>query len=352
MAEVQTESSTIASVRQALSADWPRMLRRSSFWLALTVFVVMAAGGLILWLRLDSLYRTRVEDSLLEQTERVATQPALLRAWSQEGDALNEALRQTASVMGTRLTAFDRDGRVLADSHGVTFPRPDGLEGEVRAALTGLTGRDRRPDVGGQPMFYVAVPVLRNGLVMGALRAAFPLQAAEAAIRQARTLLAAIWLAVALLVGAILLIQAERSGRSLRKLTRMIERITRGDLNARVLILRRDEIGNLGTALNEMADKLQRQSKKRSREKDRLNTVMHIMTDGVMILDSAGDVRLINPAAARLLRTTRSAALRRSFVQVTRATIAWRKCGCAVARPAPSSPARLRCPTTSSRMSS
>src|SRR5690606_7985655 len=65
-------------------------------------------------------------------------------------------------------------------------------------------------------------------------------------------------------------------------------------------------------------DKLQRQMKKRAREKDRLNTVLHVMTDGVLILNRSGQVKLINPAAARLLNTQRERAMNRTFVQVAR----------------------------------
>ncbi len=45
---------------------------------------------------------------------------------------------------------------------------------------------------------------------------------------------------------------------------------------------------------------------------------MHVMTDGVIILNRDGAVRLLNPAAARLLHTTEEKSMRRSFVQTAR----------------------------------
>jgi two-component system phosphate regulon sensor histidine kinase PhoR len=96
-----------------------------------------------------------------------------------------------------------------------------------------------------------------------------------------------------------------------------------------MLSLRHAELGALAHAFNRMADKMQRQMKKRAREKDRLNTVMHVMTDGVIILNRMGSVKLINPAAARMLNTTDAKAMHRSFVQAVRdhrIAEVWKRC--------------------------
>jgi two-component system phosphate regulon sensor histidine kinase PhoR len=109
----------------------------------------------------------------------------------------------------------------------------------------------------------------------------------------------------------------------------VVESITAGDLDARVLSLRHAELGTLAQAFNRMADKMQSQMKKRAREKDRLNTVMHVMTDGVMILNRSGVVKLINPAAERILNTTTDKAMHRSFVQAVRdhrIAEVWKRC--------------------------
>jgi two-component system phosphate regulon sensor histidine kinase PhoR len=279
----------------------------------------MAITTVLLWVRLGLFYRDRIDVHYVGQVERIAGLEALVGAWSQAGGELNETLRQLAVVTDAQLTAFDSQGAVLADSLGGNAPAEgEGMPDEVRAALAGNIETRRRDTVGGEPMVFVAAPVAVDGETAGAVRLAISNRELEATLAQARNRLLVICTAASILVILILSVQAGRTSRSLRRLAEMVERITGGDLNARVIMLRRDELGRLGTALNEMADKLQRQMKKRAREKDRLNTVMHVMTDGVMILDQMGDVRLVNPAAARLLRTSSARALRRSFVQVTR----------------------------------
>jgi two-component system phosphate regulon sensor histidine kinase PhoR len=136
-----------------------------------------------------------------------------------------------------------------------------------------------------------------------------------AGLRQA--ILAATFLATLLAVLLAVLI-AERTARPVRRLTRLAERLAEGDLSARLFPTSADEIGQLTRAFNHMADQLREKVTALAEERSRLAAVLERMADGVLITDGAGRVQLINPAAARLLDTTREAALNRSFAQVVR----------------------------------
>jgi len=103
-----------------------------------------------------------------------------------------------------------------------------------------------------------------------------------------------------------------------RQITATVERVAAGELNARVPARGPGEIGALGRAVNSMAGRLERQSRKRNRERDRLNTVLHVMTDGVIILNKHGYASILNPASARILRVTAEDSLNKSFVQVVK----------------------------------
>ena len=132
---------------------------------------------------------------------------------------------------------------------------------------------------------------------------------------------AAIWLPLlvsTLLITALLAYQAEQAAATIRRLTSVAERITAGDLNARILSMSSGEVGQLARAFNRMADRLQDQISKRKRQKDRLDTILNVMSDGVLMVNRLGNVRLVNPAAAAILQTTRERMLERSYVQVVR----------------------------------
>lgn len=125
---------------------------------------------------------------------------------------------------------------------------------------------------------------------------------------------------LAMVVAATLLLIAalDLSAWRVRQITATVERIARGDLEARVPAHGHGDIGALSYAVNRMAERLERQSRKRNRERDRLNTVLHVMTDGVIMLNKHGYVSIINPAAARILHVKVEETLHKSFVQVVK----------------------------------
>lgn len=125
--------------------------------------------------------------------------------------------------------------------------------------------------------------------------------------------LAAVVAATLLLVGAL-----DVSSWRVRQITAVIEQIAGGDFDARVPARGPGDIGALSHAVNRMAERLQRQSRKRNRERDRLHTVLHVMDDGVIILNKHGYVSIFNPAAARILNVAAADALNKTFVQVVR----------------------------------
>jgi two-component system, OmpR family, phosphate regulon sensor histidine kinase PhoR len=111
---------------------------------------------------------------------------------------------------------------------------------------------------------------------------------------------------------------AERTAGPLRQLTGIAGRITGGDLNARMLPLRRDEVGSFILAFNDMVEALEERIEALEENQRQLSTVLAYMADGVLILDEQGRVELINPAAARLLRTTQAQALNHAYAEVVR----------------------------------
>ena len=119
--------------------------------------------------------------------------------------------------------------------------------------------------------------------------------------------------ATLLLVGAL-----DVSSWRVRQITTAIEQIADGDFDARVSAHGPGDIGALSYAVNRMVERLKRQSRKRNRERDRLHTVLHVMDDGVIILNKHGYVSIFNPSAARILNVAEADALHKSFVQVVR----------------------------------
>ncbi|MFN8465067.1 MAG: ATP-binding protein [Caldilineaceae bacterium] len=132
------------------------------------------------------------------------------------------------------------------------------------------------------------------------------------------TALVAGWLIAAAALTALFMTTLQLSARQVRRVTGVVNRLARGDYDARAALLAGGELNELSRAVNRLAERNERQAARRHRERARFDTVLHSMSDGVLMLDRRGTVALINPAAERLLRASAADALQESFVQVVR----------------------------------
>ena len=83
-------------------------------------------------------------------------------------------------------------------------------------------------------------------------------------------------------------------------MTEGIGRIDAGDLDHRIRAESSGDTGELVTAFNRMATSLTSMMGDLSGERNKLSAVMETMSDGVIVVDSSGDVELLNGAAATL----------------------------------------------------
>ena len=178
-------------------------------------------------------------------------------------------------------------------------------------------------------MLYTAVPVVDGGQTIGIARVALPLSRIDAQVASLRRPLVAASLAAAALVFLLALLVAGRTARPVERLTEVADAIAGGDFSTRITPTTQDEVGQLTRAFNKMANELDDKVSRLTEERSRLAAILENMADGVIITDTSGAVRLINSAATRLLTTSPSNALGRSFAQVVRhyqIIDLWQKC--------------------------
>src|SRR5262249_9462220 len=170
-------------------------------------------------------------------------------------ETMQRLVERYAAALGTRVTLIAPDGSVLGDSER----DPETLENhgqrpEIQAALGGGIGSDvRRSQTLGVDMLYVAVPLEGPSHPRGAVRLAVPLTEvakASAAIRWTLEVGAGLAIAVVLGVGVFL---SRRVTRPVARMQAIAQRMAAGDFEQRVPASGRDEIAELGHALNRMA---------------------------------------------------------------------------------------------------
>lgn len=292
--------------------------RIAASYVALIAAVLIALGAyLVIALRAQHL--SRLEAQLQRQALLVADQTHDLLA-ARDTAALDALARRLGHTMGVRVTLIAADGTVLGDSdHDPAAMDNHAARPEVAAALRTGAGQSRRHSATlDQELLYVAVPIEQGGAVIGVARVALPVLEVEAALNQVVAAVGVALAVAAVLAIAMAIIIARVMARRIALLTQAAQRLAGGELEQRIPAGGRDEIGLLARAFNDMAAALRTHIRAIEAERERLAAIMSHMADGLVIADSEGLVRLINPAAARLLRTTPARAKGRSLVAVVR----------------------------------
>ncbi len=220
----------------------------------------------------------------------------------------------------TRMTVIDADGRVLADSR----ENPSAMDNqrtrpEIVGALTKGVGVARlySSSFGGTAM-YVAVPVTRDGEVVGYVRAAQPLLALEkrqGAVRGMVLLGTSLAVVLALLIGFVL---ARSYTKPLVGMTAAARAVAAGDYDRPVRVDRKDEIGALAGALNAMTAQLKSQIDTITADRNVTFAILASMVEGVVAVDRDDVVVHVNSAAEAILGVDAAGALGRRIWEVTR----------------------------------
>jgi two-component system, OmpR family, phosphate regulon sensor histidine kinase PhoR len=96
--------------------------------------------------------------------------------------------------------------------------------------------------------------------------------------------------------------------RPLRRMRRIAATMSDGDLTARIRARRRDELGELGSALDTLAEQLQHRIAQLEVEREEMGALIDAMAEGVIALGPDGTVRRTNPAARAMFDLPQAAA--------------------------------------------
>jgi two-component system phosphate regulon sensor histidine kinase PhoR len=234
---------------------------------------------------------------ILDQMEwRTGAPDTLYGYYTQKAEKLKK-------ITDSRVTFIRGDGVVLGDSDHDPKTMDNHLKREevIKAKESGVGRAVRRSDTVKENLLYVAKLVDPANPNSDIIRLALSLKTVDKSIQR-------IWLT--LLIGLLILFVAAAlisyrvaSGltRPLEQITRVSKRIKNLDYQARVTVKRSDEIGELGQAINAMADSLQVQMARIHQNESQLASVLDNMINGIIMIDQTGRIGLINRYAEELL---------------------------------------------------
>lgn len=122
---------------------------------------------------------------------------------------------------------------------------------------------------------------------------------------------------IAMLVSSVVALFVSRTiTRPIGEMKQQALRVAQGDYSGKVKVYGQDELGQFGETFNELSDRVQESQEIMEAERNRLDSVLAHMSDGVIGTDRRGNITLINEAALLLLGTTNEEALGKSILEV------------------------------------
>ena len=147
----------------------------------------------------------------------------------------------------------------------------------------------------------VAVPITFFGEVVGAVFMSQPMTEVMSGMQALSNTILFSVLLIALLMLPVVLYFASRISRPVRQMRAVALTMAGGDLSVRADDRRGDEFGELGGALNYLSSELGRTISSLELERNRLQSLINGVSEGVIALDAQGNTTLINPAVYALL---------------------------------------------------
>ncbi len=247
---------------------------------------------------------------------------------------LSQLQQQVATISGsiaTRITLVDKAGQVLADSEFNPKQMDNHLgRPEIQQAKMRGIGESRRfSNTLGTNMLYVAVPSINSANQLGFIRTALSTSSIDEEINYLRRVIIIATCLTAIMALFVGYWMAMSFAQPLRQMTMIANNYAQGRYQLRIPSHRRDEIGDLARSLNQMADISAQRFNNLANERDLLETILKSMTEGVITVDSNGDIQHINIAAARMLRCSADKCLNQNLQQVDDSLSlhkAWDKC--------------------------
>ena len=257
----------------------------------LVVGVSLAAAGTLIDHVVNRTAFDQVEERLRYEVTMTSQMVAsALFAPLELGDnSLQGPVSELSKAVRTHLSVLTPAGSVAADSEGRLGAGSGGLDPEFLQALRERKGAAVRGD-GAARQLWVAESVVRDGRVLGVVRASVPMTIVEAqaiAVRR-RVLLAAFG---ALLLGALVAMGVALGiSRPIRRLAEAARRIGSGDLDVNVNEPVGDEIGELGRALNDMSRNLKDNLFELDTRNADMRRVLDSIDQGIVVVRMDGSI--------------------------------------------------------------
>lgn len=219
-------------------------------------------------------------------------------------DVAERVVSAAGTNLATRVTLVLPDGTVAADSQ----EDPAGMQNhldrpEIRDALQRGEGTARRTSpTQGRDTIYHAKAIRRDGRTLAVVRVGLPEHEVDAALLDLVIKTMAGGLVAALLAAFLSWLVSRRVARPVEEMAAGVKEMIADGSETRLKPPNIHEFSTLAGTMNLMADGLRQRLVATGAQQKELETTLSGMSEAVLLLDATDRIRIINPAAERLLR--------------------------------------------------
>jgi two-component system phosphate regulon sensor histidine kinase PhoR len=275
---------------------WQILTRLPIKWRLTIVYIAiiwfsMTVAGLLLSYQIESQYTSGYHDVLRSHAALVSS--VFQDDYSHHAAAAfsDETCRDLASKINARVQVFDTKNNLIADSSRSHEPE------DPAQPLKSFSCMLCHPEARSRELMSVSQPLSTAGHTIGRATVSMSLFGVkQAAARTRRVILSALVIAAA--IAAVL---SQRLAFSIAKpitdISAISEKMATGDLSVRANTAGTDEVARLASSFNGMAMTIQKMLREMTDERDRMETILTTMADGIIITDKSGRVVLFNKAS-------------------------------------------------------
>jgi len=300
------------------------MRRKKLLWKLYPVYLVIILSSIIIVgiyasTTLKKFYLRKTAEDLEVRAHLIAREVAATFGKASQ-KSLDELCKAVGRETATRITLIHPSGEVLGDSD----EDPQKMENhagrpEVKAAFGGNRGISTRDsDTLQQEMMYVALPLKKDGEVVGVVRTSIPVSEIDATLGSIYWKIALAGIFLMLLAAVVSFYIAHRISQPIEEMKRGAQRFAEGKFDHKLLIPDSEELGGLADVLNHMAGQLGEKIHIITEQRNELESVLSAMREGVLAVDSEEQILTFNRAAGSFLRIDLSSAKGHTIQEVIR----------------------------------
>ena len=278
---------------------------RLTFIIISMIALSVIASGMLMLKTYKENHISVLEQTLERELNLIAAQMSWIEGTTEdEIQYYTEQANLLKSLIDARVTFIRHDGLVVGDSNYIVAEMDNHLDREeiIDAKEHGIGYIIRESDTLNQNMLYVAISTTNNVTEQPYyIRLAFSLAEVEQSISNL-TLVMVVGLVILFVIAALASYRiALGLTKPLERITQVAKRIKSLDYRARVEGNKQDEIGELGNAINAMAESLQIQMTRIKQNENHLQSVLANMINGIVLMDQTGKILIMNNQAEQIL---------------------------------------------------